>query len=180
MGELSRKDRLLAAIVPLVLAVVALQQVTVALTEDLTPWKGGGFGMFATADHLDTRVLRTYFGSEVGRVPVHRDALITMASEGHLGTIQTLRARPSRRHAAAWASALAAQPWTLRDDAAHLTPSEDRAPARESGALDLRADGTRVQVQAVVVEVWRTRYDRVTSHIVPELVVVHEVAVGDP
>jgi hypothetical protein len=31
--------------------VVATTQIVLALTASLTPWKGGGFGMFATLDH---------------------------------------------------------------------------------------------------------------------------------
>jgi hypothetical protein len=33
------------------LSVVAIAQVTLALGRGLTPWKGGGFGMFSTLDH---------------------------------------------------------------------------------------------------------------------------------
>jgi hypothetical protein len=33
------------------LTVVAVCQIVLATTADLTPWKGGGFGMFATLDH---------------------------------------------------------------------------------------------------------------------------------
>jgi hypothetical protein len=36
---------------PLLLVVVAVVQIVLAQTGDLTPWKGGGFGMFATLDH---------------------------------------------------------------------------------------------------------------------------------
>ena len=36
---------------PVVLIVIAMVQVGLARTVDLTPWKGGGFGMFATLDH---------------------------------------------------------------------------------------------------------------------------------
>src|SRR5262245_53448819 len=36
---------------PLLLVVVAVVQIVLARTGDLTPWKGGGFGMFATLDH---------------------------------------------------------------------------------------------------------------------------------
>ena len=36
---------------PLLLFVVAVIQIVLARTADLTPWKGGGFGMFATLDH---------------------------------------------------------------------------------------------------------------------------------
>jgi len=32
------------------LTVVALVQINLALTKDLSPWKGGGFGMFSTMD----------------------------------------------------------------------------------------------------------------------------------
>ena len=35
----------------LLLAFVAVCQIVLAKTADLTPWKGGGFGMFATLDH---------------------------------------------------------------------------------------------------------------------------------
>jgi hypothetical protein len=41
-----------AAAVPVVLlAIVGLAQVGLAKTAGLTPWKGGGFGMFSTLDH---------------------------------------------------------------------------------------------------------------------------------
>ena len=36
---------------PVLLVIVAVSQIVVARTADLTPWKGGGFGMFATLDH---------------------------------------------------------------------------------------------------------------------------------
>jgi hypothetical protein len=36
---------------PVLLAVVALLQIALARTADLTAWKGGGFGMFSTLDH---------------------------------------------------------------------------------------------------------------------------------
>lgn len=39
------------AVPPVLLAVVALCQVVLAKTVALTPWKGGGFGMFSTLDH---------------------------------------------------------------------------------------------------------------------------------
>jgi hypothetical protein len=39
------------ALPPVLLAVVASVQIVLARTADLTPWKGGGFGMFSTLDH---------------------------------------------------------------------------------------------------------------------------------
>jgi hypothetical protein len=36
---------------PFILMVVAIAQVVLTHTGNLTPWKGGGFGMFSTLDH---------------------------------------------------------------------------------------------------------------------------------
>jgi len=42
------------------LVVVACGQVTLAMTAGLTPWKGGGFGMFSTTDDGDRRYVRLF------------------------------------------------------------------------------------------------------------------------
>ena len=39
------------AIPSLLLATIAIVQIVLTRTVDLTPWKGGGFGMFSTLDH---------------------------------------------------------------------------------------------------------------------------------
>jgi hypothetical protein len=43
------------AIAPALLVVVASAQIVLSRTVDLTAWKGGGFGMFATLDHAAHR-----------------------------------------------------------------------------------------------------------------------------
>ena len=43
--------------VPILLMVVALRQITLVFTIDLTPWKGGGFGMFSSIDRPSNRVI---------------------------------------------------------------------------------------------------------------------------
>jgi hypothetical protein len=48
-----------AVAVPVALLVlVAVAQIILARTAALTPWKGGGFGMFSTNDHAGHRMLR--------------------------------------------------------------------------------------------------------------------------
>jgi hypothetical protein len=42
------------------LVVVAITQVVLAKTADLSPWKGGGFGMFATTDGTASRYVRLF------------------------------------------------------------------------------------------------------------------------
>lgn len=54
------KFRALVWSAPLLLCAVACVQIYVALTKTLSPWKGGGFGMFSTVDSPDARFLRIY------------------------------------------------------------------------------------------------------------------------
>lgn len=42
------------------LTIVALAQVTLAHTAGLSPWKGGGFGMFSTTDDSGRRYVRIF------------------------------------------------------------------------------------------------------------------------
>jgi len=44
----------------LLLVVVASTQIVLTRVADLSPWKGGGFGMFATSDGTATRFVRLY------------------------------------------------------------------------------------------------------------------------
>jgi hypothetical protein len=57
---MSSRWKLLAAAPVLLLAVVALRQIHLARSADLTPWKGGGFGMFASTDGVPQRHLRVF------------------------------------------------------------------------------------------------------------------------
>ena len=53
--------RRLAGYLPiLLLALVALNQIRITRTTDLTPWKGGGFGMFSTLDRPRARQVRVH------------------------------------------------------------------------------------------------------------------------
>jgi hypothetical protein len=52
--------RLAIALPAALLLTVALSQMTLARTADLSPWKGGGFGMFASVDGFPFRWVRLY------------------------------------------------------------------------------------------------------------------------
>jgi len=59
-GAGMRRRRLAVYLPVLVLALVALNQIRMARTTDLTPWKGGGFGMFSTLDRPRARQVRVH------------------------------------------------------------------------------------------------------------------------
>ena len=89
----------------LLLAVVAVCQLGLAKTADLTPWKGGGFGMFSTLDHGAYRRL---------------EAVVEGTERS-----EALEIPPSLEVAAARAAAFPAQ-WTLRSLAAGVAAREKR------------------------------------------------------
>lgn len=53
----SRRDWILVLIAPAILTAVVLNQHVLTNTKNLTAWKGGGFGMFATVDAGSNRQL---------------------------------------------------------------------------------------------------------------------------
>jgi hypothetical protein len=57
----------LYGLVPLVACVVALRQAYLSKFDELSTWKGGGMGMFASADSTDTRFLRFYIEKADGQ-----------------------------------------------------------------------------------------------------------------
>lgn len=139
------RDRVLAVVAPLVLVVVASTQVVVATTGDLTPWRGGGFGMFSTLDTHDQRILRvrvTTTDAETDPVPI--DSATLLADGAALREVAvSARNHPTARNLDALASAVA--------DA-------------ESGA-----------VEVVEIAVWRTAFDRATGTLVPELIIDRDI-----
>ncbi len=42
-------------LIPILLCIIAFIQIHKVYTKDLTPWKGGGFGMFAMIDRMENR-----------------------------------------------------------------------------------------------------------------------------
>ncbi len=71
--------------VPALLVLVACLQLWRAHTQHLTPWKGGGFGMFSTVDAPGKRILRTYLVTPEGEalalygdLSVQKDRVVSM------------------------------------------------------------------------------------------------------
>jgi hypothetical protein len=91
--------------VPLVMAAVAVVQFVAANQTMLSPWKGGGFGMFSTVDSPSARYLRVYLIDNLDETPVLiPDDLAPMAS--------LLRTNPSQSLADQIAAKIASRKWT--------------------------------------------------------------------
>jgi hypothetical protein len=57
---MDQRSRWLAVVPALLLVAVAIVQIALALRGPLSPWKGGGFGMFASLDGGSFRTLRVF------------------------------------------------------------------------------------------------------------------------
>ncbi len=64
------RERLAALVAPALLVVVACAQIGLAFGAGLSPWKGGGFGMFASTDHSGFRLLRAAALDASGEHPI--------------------------------------------------------------------------------------------------------------
>ena len=106
---------------PILLCAIACLQIYLAMTKSLSPWKGGGFGMFSTVDSPDARFLRIYLinGNEETAVPLP-DQLKKLGRE-----VQTI---PSAALASDLARRLAHGTWTpyrLTDPVRHYQNTQN-------------------------------------------------------
>ena len=118
----------LGAVAPLLLVVVATAQLGLAHAYDLTPWKGGGFGMFST---IDDRVLVVEVEVEQQRHSVDAEALAAVV-DGHL--IERAVSMPNEAALAGVAEPLLAASWRLPEAAS--APGVEAVPAHDSAGAE--------------------------------------------
>jgi len=181
MLELSPTARWLAA--PSVLIAIAIYQIYLVQTVNLTPWKGGGFGMFSTDRTGATRTVRIYLTARAGK-----DILqLPVAAPRELGTrVLDLRQAPTLEGARALARTFAILPWREPVEigaleaggsaalVAKVLEQRDRTTSNEqlrrlltlprAWIAGLRStarhgEGRPIDFDQVRVEVWEVRYD---------------------
>jgi len=168
---------------PAVLVAIATYQVYLVRTANLTPWKGGGFGMFSTDENGANRTVRVYLvKSDHGvlrQLPVAAPrefaALVSDVRQapttgGALALARTLAVLPWREPAelealtAGGPTGMVTQMMARRDGAASTeqltklmtSPRAWVAGLRSTARLDA---GRSIGFDHVVVEVWDVRYD---------------------
>ncbi len=163
-----RRDRALAWALPAVLIAVALTQITWAHTRDLTPWKGGGFGMFASVDLLTYRPIKAEFDTEVG--PIAIDVHDFREASDRVSKLYTnARGLPDERRLGHLVDQMARAEWVVDGGVAEFHAWLDDPDA---GPVVRDEDERRaLQVYGVDLEVWRVTYERHAEFIEPELII---------
>lgn len=147
--------RRLGLVPPAVLVGVALLQLTLAHTVGLTPWKGGGFGMFSTVDSPDYRMVVVTVGLDDGSGLVPLEEMVEVAG---VAPLNRAAAMPNDRAMRRVANSMYEARWELK--AGEAAPEEDGlAPERVTVAVEtLHVDPddkrtlTRVPVDELTVQ----------------------------
>lgn len=168
-----------AWITPAVLCAVAVMQFVYARFATLSPWKGGGFGMFSTVDSPGARFLRIRLVTDQGEIPIQ-------VPERWRASEHELRTTGSKTVAAELAGALADGTWIrLRlasateryhrlnrptSSAAADTIGQEAGDVLDLGKLNLvRLLGPRespsqgdvvIAVDSVRLEAWKYHFDK--------------------
>lgn len=91
-------------IAPLILCIVALNQFVQTRWSDLSPWKGGGFGMFSTVESPASRIVRIHLSHEGVNIPVKIPRRFSRLESA-------LKTNPSAENVSRLANALAVGTW---------------------------------------------------------------------
>jgi hypothetical protein len=174
----NRRDVVLTLLVPVVLVLVGGNQVRAALTTELTPWKGGGFGMFASPDVHDQRAVRAVASAGTAdEVPLDVRSAEPLLRGAELAAFVNFRAAPTERGARRLVEVFEGLDWSFDDGAGRAVGR--RGPS-ETG-VTVRTGDRSISYELVEVAVWKMTYDRDRSEIVPENNFRTEVRLrGDP
>lgn len=166
---------LVAAVPTLALLVIFAIQIVTAHTTVLTPWKGGGFGMFSTVDVDTERIVVLVLDIDGQESP----AVIPEAFDDDL---RSLRPMPTTERTKSLAHRLARHRWVHIDDALPV-PLLDYAH-RSEPAIDgqwvlqrplhdpdagIKPDGVRVQVWARAFRADDTGGGTLTRHKIQDV-----------
>jgi hypothetical protein len=192
MSLVHLRSRAVAVLVPVLLGTVAVAQLLTATFGTLSPWKGGGFGMFAAMDNPGTRFISIVAIGDDGeefRVSLGsgRSGVPNALTSAFLTKVKTM---PRPEDMATLARAVHSAHLVLADQPS--TVPRRLALSRFGYALDLGRQPQRVlqllgptrtasstpAIRSVRVEILRVRFDR-NRHVATFETFVPPVLVGD-
>lgn len=139
-----------------VLCIVAVWQIQRAHSTDLSPWKGGGFGMFSTVDQPAMRYLKVFLIEEGQETPI-------ALPESLKPRTQRTKADPSKDNLEQVAEHLQGiglnqlRQWAVDDNECDSSDEAEDADSQEPEADDL--DEVIATVPQLRVELWRMQFD---------------------
>jgi hypothetical protein len=166
--------RLFAWLAPGLLGTVAVLQIAAVCLSRLTPWKGGGFGMFSTIDSADARFVKIYVRTATGEwgggwPPPEAEAIRKLQGAPTKSDLERLASRLSR---AVWVDGDAGPGQT--SPPAGPSRRGVRALVPDEGGADPRRGVEAVEVRT---EVWKYRYIPSENKLLAEKILTATAAV---
>jgi hypothetical protein len=141
------RDRFCRVAAPILLCLVAAVQIARVLLLAQTPWKGGGFGMFASIDRPETRFAKAYLLTDRGEMP----ALVPALPAG-----LAMRTTPTPENLGRLADELGGYNWVR---VGHQWVIAWPVAADQQDPADV------VPYSALRVELWRSEFDAPTGQV---------------
>lgn len=163
------QEHVVAWIVPAVLILVALHQLHHATSNELSSWKGGGFGMFASLDSPSNRAVRLDLETDRGRIPAKIHGLDDH-SEADETAFVNARALPDDRRMGHLAARVVEHRWHVVDGVARV---DEARGAPGPGLVLVDEDGTELTVSGAEVRVYGIEYRRRGGVIEPRLLATY-------
>jgi hypothetical protein len=170
--EQSRLVRgIMLGIIPAIMVLVAVRQLYLQKTEDLSVWKGGGMGMFASADSLMTRFAKVYLLLPDGE----RQPLLRFTPQQEL-LLQNGLWFPTESNFRLLADSIKATTWWASTDRVPLNVFDEAGQRAQDGVAqyhDLYPAHPRTSSEAlnwgVEIEYWKSTYDLNTDELIAKL-----------
>lgn len=170
MTSNDQRNAWLARIAPILLTAVALTQWLHVREERLTPWKGGGFGMFSTVDSRGARFVRCFLARRQGGELHALQIEVPGAWGEHLDQLAYM---PTEERASELARLLATGDWVERPPAAVGQLAVDSSvslvpPAawvRGLAGGDRYGPGIPIDFDLVIVQAWTSSYDDASNQM---------------
>jgi len=171
----------LFALIPLIACAVAARQLYLSKTGTLSTWKGGGMGMFASADSTETRFLRVWMGPPGGEEVLIRGLTNLQRKISSEGRWYPSRARfePLARSlkTSKFVGGSKPSPFMKAD------PTGKKFSPTGRATFFLSATGPRPSTDplgwGVRIEYWRLRYDPATRRAKIQLIETYDYPVDD-
>ena len=167
--------------IPLIAMAVAARQLYLSKTGTLSTWKGGGMGMFASADTTDTRFLRIWMGPPGGE-----EYEVLGLTNPQTKITQEGLWYPSRARFEPLARSLKDSRFMAQKQGTPIMQADPMGQQLSPTGRSLRrliATGPRPSTDAlgwgVRIEYWRLRYDPATRRAKVQLIETYNYPVDD-
>lgn len=164
------RDKLLKTFTPFLLIAVAALQLYLVYTKNLTPWKGGGFGMFASIDRMERRPVHLTIHYSKNRYVANPMQLLSSNSKFEriqsMPDYSVLKEFATSAYNTLWVVDSLKKPVIISDDFKNDSLDVNRLfKIKPASYLGIESKNNIIRPDSVTVEVFRMNYNTNTNQL---------------